>query len=367
MNLLKKPESNQQNNENTEEECPDLSTQVEKSNNDKEKNGYTKVEGSKSSIQMSSSCIEKKEDIPRKCIAKVNEFNANEEENINETGTENNVFMNNYICEVCEENFATEIDLERHQLRYINLRRNICKPCNKSFTDEEYKQHVLEVHMDVLPYICHYCKETFRQKENLRDHLKLHKSKNYIRNTRFSKKSSNGHIHLQLEEESYLHGRESSELKIEIKHYRSLDKRILHKECINLLIDEKYEQSHKCLKCGKYFYQKSDLKKHVFTKQCSEESPSTTSQQKETQYEYNHYPETFSRKQDLEHKKLYTGGKKYKCKDCSKFFDREDVREIQSSTEDFEETSYTSRENSDNSEEEFDFENYTSDEFSKFS
>ncbi|XP_029174202.1 zinc finger protein 569-like [Nylanderia fulva] len=344
-------ESDQQNNDNTEDECADSYTQMEKSNSNKHKDDETENEALDSPIQTSTS--NKGEYIQRK--RKLSESSADLEENVEQSRivSSERIYLRkvnegDFTCHICTRRFQTNARLKIHLRRHNNDRMYLCDKCDKTFTTNNYLQaHMREMHGNNR-YPCESCNKTFRRKRDLNIHMLTHtdykatcpeckKTFKYRANMLNHYKNAHSKIKLYL--------RQNFEVDIEVSSYgssrnlpgsgrveRTLEpystgisgpQSYMFSDDIQESMRKKYDESHKCDICEKYFSKKYNLKKHNRTVHSTEKPHSCqhcgTSfrlkrelhnhkkyEQYCTQYKCNYCTGRFTLKRDLQRHKKYT-------------------------------------------------------------
>ena len=81
-----------------------------------------------------------------------------------------------FSCDQCDEKFARQNSLDRHNVRTHSLSKNFpCSQCDKNFLDmKDVKAHTAQVHSDFEPYQCDMCPSKFKRNASWRFHRKTH-------------------------------------------------------------------------------------------------------------------------------------------------------------------------------------------------
>jgi len=83
----------------------------------------------------------------------------------------------NYICEICDKEFANKYSLKKHEKSVHDVKQYPCEVCGKQF----HKHHLLKTHMlehsgDLTPHKCSQCEMCFQSPSHLKRHQRNHRS-----------------------------------------------------------------------------------------------------------------------------------------------------------------------------------------------
>lgn len=144
-----------------------------------------------------------------------------------------------YYCNVCGMSFH-RLDLLKRHVRghnqndsasgdFITSENHCCNVCGSTFAEALDLLAHAEIHTRAVVFKCMLCGESFTQEQNIRSHI------------------------------STVHAKELTENTCRLCGKHCKDERTLLKHAW----DHSKEKNHSCLKCGKTFYNKARLKRHM--------------------------------------------------------------------------------------------------------
>lgn len=91
----------------------------------------------------------------------------------NNNGKENLVF----ICEICDESFKKNWQLNRHKkVFHLNVKNYVCTYCNRGFKQLYHLQEHITSHTGERKFKCDICHKTFSRMSSQRKHMKAHEA-----------------------------------------------------------------------------------------------------------------------------------------------------------------------------------------------
>ena len=79
-----------------------------------------------------------------------------------------------YICSICNKNFANRSQLKHHQILHANLRAHGCPECGKRFNLASDLRVHQRIHTGVKAFKCNSCDKSFLTSSGLQSHKNVH-------------------------------------------------------------------------------------------------------------------------------------------------------------------------------------------------
>lgn len=81
-----------------------------------------------------------------------------------------------FICDICQKDFFTEIHYQVHLIIHLLPEHLNCHDCQKGFTHILSLNKHLEMHTNLMSIVCHMCKKEFFDADSRNKHAKEHHS-----------------------------------------------------------------------------------------------------------------------------------------------------------------------------------------------
>ncbi|KAK3596783.1 hypothetical protein CHS0354_038785 [Potamilus streckersoni] len=175
-----------------------------------------------------------------------------------------------YQCPHCEEKFVAEAAYYIHVYQHTGIKPFICEveACNKGFMSKfKLERHCL-IHTSPRHHKCPYCDKSFNRKDHLKNHLITHDPNKKIWKCELCGKEYS--YNFSYRTHMAFHAAESGQTLV----CQICKKEALTKE--ELLFHLKIhtgaraaksltEKTHQCFECGKKFFTRKDVKRHMIT------------------------------------------------------------------------------------------------------
>ena len=81
--------------------------------------------------------------------------------------------MNSFLCNICNNRYASKAFLNEHLLKHEGLRKHICQKCGARFAQASHLAAHRHVHGEKL-HACPECGRKFNRRDNMKVHRKRH-------------------------------------------------------------------------------------------------------------------------------------------------------------------------------------------------